>query len=558
MRHRKLPLLAKLSIIIAATMLFAACQSDMADTFVHSMETPIVFSSTIQETNEVRTRGEESDSETGNGLDSAYINVEKYNLDYYIQQCCPEADGSIFTQVGTYEIPSGYEGRLQSKEKEKELKWHNLTSPHTFYAWTMPWLNKKKDTDTNADTNIEWETKTEGDGRIASFPIEFHNSSEADGYKEHQNNAILEQFIGAKTYEPYSYKEHGKYVELTFFHLVSKIKIGSFILIENSGAIQENLKADVTFIGMPTQATFYPHDAEGHRPYVGTPWIQDDNSGVTYYIEHDAVKEDVFYICPEINFSNIDFKVKLKDIKYAEYDTYYGTFDDVKFERRPGSAYDQGEDIDSKILHAGEMMTLNIVLIPGIGPGLSIVIDKWSTDDPQDSQYHTYPGLYSDAEIKDIWDVFYNQTNYTLKDIQEAIDRLFEMYGRTDEDGNDIFFLYENVTIDSNIFPIWKDYILNGMGHTITMKSNTGSVFGSGHRYFNIGPVRDVWLTDGANTIYIDEEGYVWVYNSEKDEYVITVNKLEPLEDPYRSYDISCETGQVHKSTFYNFNLSGS
>lgn len=545
MKRNILSILLK-SFIVLVAISFVACHDDRVDTFIKSPRSPIVFGATIHETGEVRMRGDDSNSISGSGLDSSYIASDFYNMDFFIQLCCNDGSAT-HKEIGIYQIPSGYEGQLEAKDANHALNWYNIDSPHTFYAWNIPW-----------DKELTYENDN-----LKETKVIFHNSSEEDGFQEHHNNAILEYFIGAKSAEPYSYKEHGKYVDLTFHHLVSKIKIGSLILIKTDGSIQENLKADITFVGMPTAATFYPHPDDDGRPrVVYDPDKVDPDNGVTYYIDNNATTEDVFYICPEVNFSTIDFKVKLNSIDYVNYDTYYGTFEDVEFKRVPGSAYDQGPEKDSKILHAGEVMTLNIVLIPGIGPGLSIVVSDWSTDEPTESQYHNYPGLYSDTELADLLNAFCNQKREGQGGTTpEEIERLFEMYGEErDIDGDGelekVFSLYDNVSTSSNIFPIPKDYILDGMGHTITMKTNRG-VFTGNPPYFNIGPARNVYLRDEeGNTIYIDSRGYVWTYNNETREYVPTEYYLEPLTDNFKSYDINCVTGEVRRSTYYNNNIT--
>lgn len=519
----------------AAVLWLAACQSEGVGIPAMKPGDPIAFSARINEGTEVRTRA----------LDTIYINSDRYKMDFYIQLC---SDDNSEPEVGTYVVPSGYEGKLDPKDPTQPLSWHDLLAGHTFYAWNLPWKEAGY-----VPTNEEIEQGIE---------IEFYNSSEADGYGENTNNAIYENFIGAKS-PKHSYKEHGRYVELTFNHLVSKIRIGSFILIEPGGAIQENLKADITFVGMPTKATFYPHPSGDGRPEVVAHKASKDD-GVTYFIKNES-ESDIFYICPEVDFSNIHFKVDLNDKAYQRFETYYGTFDDVEFSRVPGEDYDRPEGDDKKILHAGEMMTLNIVLIPGIGPGLSLIIEGWSTDEMNDSQYHVNQGIYSEAELRQLLDAFLNQKQPgSGGTTQEDIDRLFEMFGRT-ENGKKYFPLFENVDISGsssgNIFPVPDGYTLDGMGHTITLKSNRGSNtdFGYAQYYFNIGQAVDVYLTDGAgHSIYIDKNGYIWLYNAERDEYTPTEHHLDPLEAPYKSYDISCETGVVHKSTYYNNNITGS
>ena len=556
MKQSILSIFLKSFVILVAT-LCAACQEDVVDSTHKRPGDLVEFSASVCETDEVRTRA----------LETKYISSEPFNMDFYIQLCCDKdetAEGKVET-VGTYVVPSGYEGQLVSKDSGTPLTWVDITSLHTFYAWNIPW--NEEDADKYKD-NERYHPDNEDDAEKIEegIKIKFYNSSEEDGYQHYRNNAIYENFIGAKSKEPYSYKEHGKYVDLTFHHLVSKIRIGSFILIEPGGAIQKNLKANLTFVGMPTEATFYPHPKGDGRPRVEYDKTEDwKNNGVDFYIEHNPSGEgntdDVFYICPEVDFRTIDFKVKINNAEYATYDTYYGTFDDVKFERRPGIDYDDEEKGDEKILHAGEMMTINITLIPGMGPGLSLIIDKWNTDDPKKSQYHTHSGIYSDAEVKELIDLFYNQKDYTEEAIEEILERLFEMYGNGEtEDGKMIFQLFENVNYDSNIFPVWKDCIIDGMGHTITLKTNNNNTQYVQGPYFNVGPVRDVYLTDkdGKNTIYIDSDGYVCLFNSDKNEYVRTENQLTELTYPEKSYDISCVDGKVHKSTYYNNSITGS
>ena len=548
MKRNNLHIVTMAVVISAVVLGFVACRADVADHSPGRSGDKVEFGAFLQQNNEVRTRA----------LDTVYITSDPYNMDFFIQLCSDDSDGSTepYTEVGTYVVPSGYEGRLESKDETDVLNWHDLLSPHTFYAWNIPW-------DENWDPSEHEEDFSKG------IEIKFENSSESEGYEENRNNAVYENFIGAKSDKTYSYKEHGKYVDLTFHHLVSKIKIGSFVLIESSGAIQENLKADVTFVGMPTVATFYPHPTDNGRPCVVPHDGVSLDDGVTYYIENSATSQDVFYICPEVDFSKIDFKVVINDKAYENYDTYYGTFDNVEFVREPGTDYDwntgeggvddDGNPLsDEKILHAGEMMTLDIVLIPGVGPGLSIIISPWSTDDPQESQYHTYPGLYSDAEVREIIDIFINQKTYDDPEMKAMLDRLFEMYG-SDEviDDKKVFRLYENVTFNSNIFPIWKDYIIDGMGHSITLKTNPNNTSYVQGPYFNVGPVRDVWLTDGTNTIYIDKEGFVWIYDAETNGYKKTDNQLTEFTGNEKSYDISCKDGKVHKSTYYNNSISG-
>ena len=555
---------------VSVVMSFVACQTDLDELALREADSPIEFGFTVRETEEIRTRADETENK-GNGLDSTYITSTPFDMTFYIQLCSPDNQQNEHTKLGLYQVPSSYAGRLDPIDKENALKWNDLTSQHTFYAWNAPWNEDK--TYAEFYQEQQWTPTLTEEGEIEKITITFFDSPESENkFDQYKNNAVYENFIGAKSV-PHNYKQHGKYVDLTFHHLVSKIKIASLVLIESSGAIKEDIMADITFVGMPTTATFHPHPEDGGRPRLDPIWPDTKDTGLTYYVKNDNTTEDIMYICPEIDFSKIDYKIKIHNKEYADKDIYYGTFDDVVFKRKPGWAYDQGTDEeqsidDSKTLHAGEEMTLNIVLIPGIGPGLSIIIDSWSVDKPTESQYHNTPGIYSDSEVDEILNVFANQKTYPADDAtREEIRRLHELYGGEmadlDGDGEEemVFKLYDNVSTSSNIFPIPDGCILDGMGHTITMKTNWGSNndFGHSSTYFNIGPVRNVYLRDtNGNTIYIDSDGYVWIFNNETRDYEPTSHKLEPLVEPYKSYDISCENGTVHKSTYYNNKVVGS
>ena len=528
--------ISALLLFAMASFVLSGCRSnDNTEDLVAPYE--ILFSGKIADMGAVKTR-----------LDTAYINSSLYDTNFYIQQIVETGSGEN-SEFGIYHVPSGYEGRLTSVNAENPLMWQDLTSDHLFYAWTLPW-------DENFSLN---------ENNTQSIPVTFYNSSDESGYNEHKNNQIMEQFLGTKA-GPYSYQNNGKYVDFTFKHLVSKIKIGTFQLIEASGAIQKNLKADITFIGMPSTGTFYPNPDNGDAPYV-EPGMAEENSGLIFYIANDT-ESDYFYICPEIDFRTINYQIKLRNEEYVNgaIDIYYGTFDNVVFQRENGTDYDIGDGSDDTVLHAGEMMTINISLIPGIGPGLAVVIDKWSTEDydkDDETLYHTHPGLYSDSEVKNVLDLFAGMNNDNFCSNLAEMERLFELYGQEIEENDEILrmlVLYENVTVNSNIFPIYKEFILNGMGHVISMNTNYGNpggAFGSNSNYFNIGPARDVYLSNPQGTVklYIDADGFVWTYNADTNQYTQTQNQLTELDDNQKSYDIDATTGIVRKSNYFNNGL---
>ncbi|MCH5224582.1 MAG: hypothetical protein J1D77_01235 [Muribaculaceae bacterium] len=478
------------------------------------------FSYMVKETREIKTRA----------LDSIYIS-QTYNKPIYIE-LGTTVEGETVTQYGTYKVASGYEGKLDPMDGSEPLEWQTLNTPHTFYGWTVPW-------------DSEYEPSAD------PVAVTFQNSSSSEGYYENYNNQIMEYLIGAQS-DAYSYDTHGKYVDLTFFHLVSKIKIGTLQLTESSGAVQKNLKANVTFIGLPTEAILTPHPTTGRPVVTYDPNEVDFNNGVTYYIDNQATGSDVFYICPEVDFSTLHFQVELMDEAYKDYNIYYGTFDAVNFVRNPGTDYDDENSGDDTTLHAGEMMTLNINLIPGVGPGLALIIDPWSTEEPQESTYHSYPGIYSEAEMNEVLGAFLNQGNPNNGTTPEQIENLFEIYGKT-IDGVNYFRMFDNVTNKGDAtIPVPEGYMLDGQGHTIFLEKTHSGVFPDRDPYVNIGPSRDIYISNGTYTIYIDTDGNVWKLDPDTQTYQATGYSLEPLSGNYKSYDIDLVTGEVRQSTYYN------
>lgn len=566
-------------------LLAGSCREDYVGPFPDSDgEGRILFGASLQEGPRLSTRAE---SEGNPGLDSVYVAHTPWNQDFYIQLNTVE-NGSPVTRYGVYGVPSAYEGRLDPKEGSEPLNWQNLNEKHTFYAWTVPWMSTATGDASGAGQGASGAAEKENSGTFPAdayytpseepLPVYFYNSSEQYGFNLNKNNSIYEGFIGAKS-GSYSYNEHGKYVDLTFHHLVSKIRIDNLILLKTDGSIQKYLKADMTFVGMPIKATFYPHpkpsDVESGapanwRPYVGGPYIESPDTGVTYFIQNEANVEDIFYVCPEVDFSDIDYQIKITTEGYETLQTYYGTFKDVVFKRTSGWGYDRGDDEtgddqDSRILHAGEEMHLDIVLIPGNGPGLKVIIEDWSTDKPVESQYHPHQGFYSDAELQDLLDLMFKLNSSTYGQPSEELDLLFDMYGYTGEDGKKYFPLYENVTPKkngntSNIFPIPPGYIIDGMGHTVTLKTNTGNYWDEGtSNYFNVGgECRDIYFSDenGENTIYIDKEGYIWV--TQNGRLVPTENQLpSPMPEGKKGFDISCRSGKIRETGYFNDNITG-
>lgn len=455
--------------------LSTACSDDLPGADNYDLDRAIEFSASVLESNQISTRA----------LDSTLVTTDPYNMDFHMEMIYQE-EGQPKSQLQSYIIPTGQEGRLAVKgTQDQAFKWHGLTADHYFWGWTQPWEKMTIDT--------PWATPAPEDGNIYAeglqpLTIKFYNSGEGDdgAYDKYKNNDIYETFIGTKR-GPVDYYHNGQYVELTFHHLVSKIVVKRLTLYMSDGSIQNDVKGNITFLAMPDEATFYPHPKGDGWPLVVT--TPNPNGELTYYIKSDPLHYDSLYVCPEINFRDLAFYIDITDERYKDYGDhgdYFGTFDNVKFIREAGTDFDQGND--EKILHAGEMMELNIELYPGLGPGMSVIIKEWNTERSGDAEHHSHPGIYTDSEASS----FTTNADWA---------NLFELYGETQNDEK-VFNFYENVEIGTNTFAVGDGYVADGKGHLLKMKSSSNQV--------SVGPVRDIYITDGTNTVYIDENGYVY------------------------------------------------
>lgn len=511
---------------VLVSMAVAGCRSEGGEAAFDSDGTPVAFGALLTNEADLRTRT----------LEREPLNPKFYSMDFFLQLCYEDqSDHTTGSEMGTYVIPSGYSGWLESKESRERLNWHDLKSDHTFYAWNLPWTTESYE-ELAAKSDLP---DTDDEGNVCPLRplrIEFHDSPETEkesgsGYDKFRNDSIMQYFIGAKT-GPVSYQQNGTYVELVFRHLVSKIHIAKLSLIEGPHTIQNDLKADMTFFGMPYTGVFYPHPANNGAPLVvaDEPTDEQVEKGRTYFISNDPDRlvDNIFYVAPELDFSKLSFKIKITDTRYEGLDAYYGNFNNVNFVRVAGEDYDRGGD--EKVLHAGEVMHLVIELYKGMGPGLAVVIDDWSTEKSNDAVHHYYPGIYSDGEAQELADFF--RGTYTDDQLQNLLDRY------ADREDPTRFNLYENVTVSGSSFPLGREYELNGLGHTITMKPSNNSV--------TIGRMRDVYITDGTNTIWIDENGKIWKLNTKTNEFEETGNTLpDNFDNGKSSFQINLTTGQV-------------
>lgn len=451
------------------------------------------FQAFISDSKEIKTR---------EGLNIKTVTNAEFDTPFYIRM---ETGGdNIF---GKYQVQPGMEGQLSTMEGTP-LNWKTSAGDHTFWGWTLPWDPSYKP------------------GNDSEIAVHFDPKNEI--YKDFQdkdilNCAILEKFIGTKA-GPVNYQDNGEYVELQFKHLVSKIEIGSLTLITSTGTSIKGFRGTITFYGMNKSALFYPSDDS-------FPHLEFDEN-VEKDVTYDLGSNAVFYICPETDFSNLNFRIHLND--YSQEGDYFGDFSQVIFNRTEIPDWDENKE--STVLYAGEVMILNLTLVQGHGVGVTITINDWNQTYGKGSSYW-HKGIYNDGEAQDLCNLFGGE--YTPQEAKE----LFDLYG--DEfDGKKVFPIYEDIDINQINFPMDKDYVIDGMGHTVKLTPRTT---GNNPHTVRIGPCRDIFITDGEYTVYIDEEGNIFQVN--EDGSMTQKGKLPDLKDNQYSYSIDLSTGSVSGTT---------
>lgn len=408
-----------------------------------------------------------------------------------------------------------------------------------------------------------------------------------------KNGEVLERLVGTCN-GPLTYNANGIYVPLQFRHLVSKIMLSSFLLTDNStGTPRADLKGYITFYGLPKEVILYtnPVDAEGHpkAPYVDVEggmgnWDYDQTQGVRYAITNSARAysweyssspwwryyfsggyssdsptsssytqyRDAWYICPEVDFDKITFKIELYEYSdgkwipsttHGKHGAYYGDFKNVTFSRN-GSGYDDdkladGTRPDLKTLHAGEYMELTIRMTEKGNPVVKSEISDWPDAVARTGSSHIHPGIYDLSELKNMSDIMKSKN-------EQGESQFYDFYGDGTTDKDDpkedywpydppkkVIELYDdigsaesgtssNTKMNEGIY-VDDDYILDGNGHTINCTSSSMS----------IGNVRDVYLryysSPNEYIIYIDKEGYVWTVDPATYERTKTGNNVNEM-----------------------------
>ena len=421
-----------------------------------------------------------------------------------------------------YGVRSGNLGLLSPMEDA--LLWFNPTESHEFYGWTMPW---------QADNfTIGGETQT----KVSFLQSTYEEIFPGDRNK-FLNCRILEKFIGGKT-PALTYNTNGEIVEMYYQHLVSKIHINAMKLIDDEGYTTEGVNAVMTFYQLPHSAIFDRLPADGSAPHI----IPDPDTG--YGISCTVGSPTTLYVAPNQDFANMQFSV------HIEGDTgnkdYFGDFKSVIFKREDTDQPEWDEKKSKTILYAGEEMTINLTVRDGnAGGNITVNINPWSDREWRQGTGYARKGIYSSSELLD----FYNKFGQAYT--EETFNEMMEIYGEV-VNGENVFYLYEDCVLSHTRLSVPKEAVLDGAGHTVQLnplKHDVGDKKDADVAH--VGPCRNIFITDGTHIIYIDEEGYIYLVDSDTLEMTKTENQLEPLKDPYKSYYIDYATGKYQLSGSY-------
>lgn len=481
------------------------------------------------------------------------ITASIFPCDFYILIEGNDKNGVAKSEAAPYHIPSGSQGTLWPNDNNNKLSWFARDTEHNFWSWTVPWLN---DYEPSADP----------------IEIEFQDCPLWEYVKEGswKNGECLEKFIGAQS-GTYIYNRDGMFVPLYFKHLVSKIGISKLSIVDNSTqtTITQNIKANMTFYGIPKKAIFYPRPTDNedgsHRPpYVGKPDYDFSDESLTFSVQHtynDNLLQKMFYVCPEIDFSKVSYKLEIYsgqgnswklDTNYGENGAFYGDFSNINF----GTSNDV-----RTVLHAGEFLYLYISLVEGSQPQMRGVIVDWRNYTQANGEEHPRQGIFTSDEAMFMSQLFYNR-DISLEELEEFL----YLYGAgsTKDDTNDpnydenlnIIKLYEDIELNGIFYtsPQFTDKIkciLDGMGHMIDFsKSSTANTHTA-----RVGQMRNIYIRyynyDNNNLvpveyeyiIFIDSYGKIWIVDP------VTWNKTETkynINDK-RSFPVAIDmsTGKV-------------
>lgn len=435
----------------------------------------------------------------------------------------------------TYKVPVEHPGLFRHYGNLDSLVWYSHDLPHVFVGWTMPWILDYPIDDIEYKVNYDPYIENFEDGTTISFDA---NDPMYAQLQEHDvdntNCKILETFVGTRS-EEITFNENGDYVILYFRHLVSKIYINSvsFSMMDPDGKIiTRTVQGKMTFKNMPSEGIFY-------REREGFP-IVEANPEALNEVTYDLSAGAVFYVCPGIDFSQVEFAITPVNgsSEYMGYGDFLGDFKSILFNRVETDWWDKEHESDPNwetTLYAGETMTLNLNLRQGKGTFVSVSINGWNNQTATEGSAYQYNGIYDSSQIREAYYMWGND-GYT----DEMEENLFSKYGDTyyDENGDEIkeYRIYNDCTWTQAI-RLGKKYSVNGMGHTITF---TGTY---SNNQVRISRIKDIYLTDGAgNTVYIDENYNV--YKIEENGNMKFTGTMKPLDDNMNSYLINLTTGE--------------
>ena len=521
------------------------------------------------------------------------------DVDFHIYENGIDRTDTPRSSLGSYFIRSGNSGFLESKDNG--LNWFSRLGKHEFWSWTTPWTTEPPSS--HDPINIVFR----------GSPITETTTKDANYFEENswRNGHDLELFIGSHTSD-LTYAQNGEYVSLCYQHLVSKIFVNSFTLVNNATMESPSgLRGNITFYGLPESAIFYPTgayedgtpvlDSKGqpyNRPVIvkqyvpgqkvtyaitnttshpnSKPYYNDNNSQISYKTSSGSNSYslyDCWFICPEVDFKDITFKIEIFEFitgegwvpnrTYGLNGAFYGDFKNVSFSRTTtGSNYDTGDGSDKTVLHAGEYLILSFNLTTKGNASVKGTISDWSNaTQSRQATTHSQDGLYTFQESKSLSDIMKEGDEDKIREYYENFGSRKKTSDYPDdpnyEDDLDIIKLMDDIGYNGtgtstsgtsakmDEFYVADGYIIDGQGHTINMTSSN----------VKIGKIRDVYLryytsktTNGVTTyteyiVYIDYEGKVWIVDPET--YRETETDFNINDSTTNPFSLNLSTGEI-------------
>lgn len=466
------------------------------------------FYGDVEELTDASTRGPETNT----------LSRKDFDLDFYLALKTGDT-----RKCNLYRVPEDRPGFLRSFQTADSLMWQSVYSDHYFYGWTMPWVEKDP-----YMTNFEDRTP------ISFVPeAEMYNPRTESGETETNiYNSSLEKFIGAGK-GPLTYSKDGEYVNMNFRHLVSKITIETFryTFVDPQGNLQTpNVDGTLTLIGMPEDG-FFIREGEYGPHVIGN----EESNQVTYNIS----KGTVLYVCPNIDFSKLSFRITSSNQNIQSAGDFLGDFSTMTFDRNYNDNWvltqmEEHPDTDpATTLYAGENLILRITIRQTVGNYVAASIGSWDYQGVREGGAYPYPGIYTGNEMQ----TFYNQFADGYDPDEE--DRMFKNYG--DKDHGE-YRLYDDMNDVVYGFRFGRKYVMNGMGHTITFGKTRGNE--NGNSQIRISKCYDVYLADSfGNTFYIDK--YFNVFRVNDDGSMTQTGHLDDLPDDKGCYIINLANGDI-------------